>query len=219
MQRHMKKHSNSNFAPVISMSQEKCQRFQLVHPFICVVAGMTGSGKNCLGTITVTTNSNRDGSTTGENNLVLFTVVARLHAWIINDETNNGICQRDPRISGKWFLFRCQHTQPDYMDDQMIEAGKDNRIVNLFTKGSHHRNLSVIYIVQNLFHQGKGNRSISLNSHYLVLFKNPRDKLQILTLAEQIVSKWNCLVYQRVRRGGAKTIWISICRSQANDSR
>ena len=75
------------------------------------------------------------------------------------------------------------------IDDQMIEAGKDNRIVNLFTKGSHHRNLSVIYIVQHLFHQGKGNRSISLNSHYLVLFKNPRDKLQILTLAEQIVSK------------------------------
>ena len=68
----------------------------------------------------------------------------------------------------------------------MIEAGKDNRIVNLFTKGSHHRNLSVIYIVQNLFHQGKGNRSISLNSHYLVLFKNPRDKLQILTLAKQM---------------------------------
>ena len=72
------------------------------------------------------------------------------------------------------------------IDDQMIEAERDNRIVNLFTKGSHHRNLSVIYIVQNLFHQGKGNRSISLNSHYLVLFKNPRDKLQILTLAKQM---------------------------------
>ena len=68
----------------------------------------------------------------------------------------------------------------------MIDAGKDKRIVNLFTRGSHHRNLSVIYIVQNLFHQGKGSRSISLNSHYLVLFKNPRDKLQILTLAKQM---------------------------------
>ena len=44
----------------------------------------------------------------------------------------------------------------------------------------------MIYIVQNLFHQGKGSRSISLNSHYLVLFKNPRDKLQILTLAKQM---------------------------------
>ncbi|CAH3173279.1 unnamed protein product [Porites lobata] len=41
-------------------------------------------------------------------------------------------------------------------DDQMIDASKDKRIVNLFTRGSHHRNLSVIYIVQNLFHQGKG---------------------------------------------------------------
>ncbi|CAH3138514.1 unnamed protein product [Porites lobata] len=40
-------------------------------------------------------------------------------------------------------------------DDQMIDASKDKRIVNLFTRGSHHRNLSVIYIVQNLFHQGK----------------------------------------------------------------
>ena len=71
-------------------------------------------------------------------------------------------------------------------DDQMIDASKDKRIVNLFTRGSHHRNLSVIYIVQNLFHQGKSSRSISLNSHYLVLFKNPRDKLQILTLAKQM---------------------------------
>jgi len=71
-------------------------------------------------------------------------------------------------------------------DDQMDNAGGDNQIVNLFTRGSHHRNLSVVYIVQNLFYQGKGSRSISLNSHYLALFKNPRDKLQILTLAKQM---------------------------------
>ena len=50
-------------------------------------------------------------------------------------------------------------------DDQMIDVSKDKRIVNLFTRGSHHRDLSVIYIVQNLFHQGKGSRCISLNIH------------------------------------------------------
>ena len=71
-------------------------------------------------------------------------------------------------------------------DDQMIDSSKDKRTVNVFIRRSHHRNLRLIYIVQNLFHQGKGSRSISLNSHYLVLFKNPRDKLQILTLAKQI---------------------------------
>ena len=68
----------------------------------------------------------------------------------------------------------------------MADASKDKRIVTLFTRGSHHRNLSVIYSVQNLFHQRKGNRSISQNSHYLVLFKNPREKLQILTMAKQM---------------------------------
>ena len=68
----------------------------------------------------------------------------------------------------------------------MIDASKDKWIVILFTRGSHLHNLSVIYIVQNLFHQGKGSRSTSLNSHHLVLFKNPRDKLQFLTLAKQM---------------------------------
>ena len=38
----------------------------------------------------------------------------------------------------------------------------------------------------NLFYQGQGSHSIGLNSHYLLLFKNPRDKLQILTLAKQM---------------------------------
>ena len=36
-------------------------------------------------------------------------------------------------------------------DDQMIYASKYKRIVNLCPLGSYHRNLSVIYIVQNLF--------------------------------------------------------------------
>ena len=71
-------------------------------------------------------------------------------------------------------------------DDRMIDARKEKRIVNFFSRGSHHRNLSMIYIAQNLFCQGKGSRSISLKRHYLVLFKNPRDKLQILTLAKQM---------------------------------
>src|SRR6056300_66843 len=60
------------------------------------------------------------------------------------------------------------------IDGQMQEV--DSRITNLFTKGSHHRNISVIYIVQNSFHKGKEHRTISLNAHYLVVFKNPRDE-------------------------------------------
>jgi len=62
------------------------------------------------------------------------------------------------------------------LDDLMTEA--DNSIANVFTKISHHRNLSVVFLTQNLFHQ---NKHISLNSHYIVLFKNPRDVGQFTT--------------------------------------
>jgi hypothetical protein len=70
--------------------------------------------------------------------------------------------------------------------DLMTQSGNDKCISDLFTKGSHHRNLSIIYIVQNIFHQGKEMRNISLNAHYIVLFKSPRDKQQISMLARQV---------------------------------
>ena len=72
------------------------------------------------------------------------------------------------------------------LDDQMSEAGKLEETSNLFTKGSHHRNITVVYIVQNVFDKGKVHRTISLNSHYMVLFKNPRDEGQMRSLAQQV---------------------------------
>ena len=70
------------------------------------------------------------------------------------------------------------------IDDQMDKTGQ--KVSNLFTKGSHHRNISVIYIVQNLFDKNSVHRTISLNAHYIVAFKNPRDKSQIVHLAKQL---------------------------------
>jgi hypothetical protein len=59
-------------------------------------------------------------------------------------------------------------------------------IVDWFTRKAHHRNTSVIYITQNLFDRAPQYRTISLNAHYLVLFKNPRDKSQIGVLSRQL---------------------------------
>lgn len=83
-------------------------------------------------------------------------------------------------------MFDSQQNNLVVIDDLMAEVGDNLQLANLFTKGSHHLNLSVIYITQNLFHQGKQTRTISLNSQYFVLFKNPRDASQITHLARQI---------------------------------
>jgi hypothetical protein len=70
------------------------------------------------------------------------------------------------------------------VDDLMAET--DDRITKLFTKGSHHRDVSTIYIVQNLFDGAILFVFISLNAQYMVLFKNPRDTAQITHLAKQM---------------------------------
>ena len=46
------------------------------------------------------------------------------------------------------------------LDDLMDET--DQRVASLFTKKSHYRNISVMYIVQNLFHRGKHHRTEEL---------------------------------------------------------
>lgn len=61
-----------------------------------------------------------------------------------------------------------------------------NEIVELFTMNSHHFNISILNNVQNIFHKSKGSRDISLNSHYIVFFNNPRDRSQISHFARQI---------------------------------
>ena len=71
-------------------------------------------------------------------------------------------------------------------DDLMTEAKCDQRIVDIFTRGSHHRNLLVIFLTQNLFPQGKACRDIALNTQYLLLFNNPIDRQQVTTLARRI---------------------------------
>ena len=71
------------------------------------------------------------------------------------------------------------------VDDMMNEC----RLGNFFTKGSHHRNLSVIFIVQNLFNRARDQRTINLNCQYLILFKNPRDILQIEYLGRSIMGR------------------------------
>ncbi len=54
------------------------------------------------------------------------------------------------------------------------------------SQNMHHKSFSIILITQNLFFQGKTSRTITLNTHYIILYKNPRDAMQIMVLGRQI---------------------------------
>ena len=75
------------------------------------------------------------------------------------------------------------------IDDFGSDLSRD--ISEIFTIHAHHTNTVVILIVQNLFL--KNFRDISLNSTYIVLFKNVRDKSQVTNYLKQFQpnnSKW-----------------------------
>ena len=71
------------------------------------------------------------------------------------------------------------------LDDLMRDCSEDQHVLHLFTKGSHHKNVTCIYLTQNLFPPKKYTRTISLNTHYAVAFKNPRDAVHVRNLAQQ----------------------------------
>ena len=72
------------------------------------------------------------------------------------------------------------------LDDLMAQALSSSDVTALFTKEVHHRHFTLIFIMQNVYEQGKKARSIALNTQYLVLFRNPRDVTQLMTLGKQM---------------------------------
>jgi len=80
--------------------------------------------------------------------------------------------------------------------DDLLNDVYTKQVCDLFTKDSHHRNISVILIIQILFHQGRFCRDISLNAKYLVLLKNVRDKSQLMCLARQVYPENSASLYK-----------------------
>ena len=77
-------------------------------------------------------------------------------------------------------------TEPSMLiiDDLMLSA--DRETVEMFILGSHHKQVSLFYITQSLFHNDDQYRLMSNNAHYYVIFNNKRNACQINHLARQI---------------------------------
>ena len=194
LQQHMRNKHNS-LETMDQMTSSKTMTFK--HPFSMVVSGPSGSGKSVW-----------------TKKLLLSSLIQPSPERIIWcygqwQPLYDNIRKRIPRIE---FV----NGIPDHLNDQhyidvskrnvlvfddlMTEAKCDQRIADLFTKGSHHRNISVVYLTQNLFPQGKACRDIILNTQYMVLFNNPIDRQQVGTLAKRIYPSTSAVFMKRFER-------------------
>ena len=148
---------------------------RLKHPFTCTVAGPTGSGKSQF-VFRLIKNADRLIDPPPENILYCYGEFQPSFAELPDVEFHEGLPNVERFDGRRRFLL--------IIDDLMNEA--DQNVCNFFTKLSHHRNVSVVFVSQNLFHRNRHVRTMNLNTHYLVLFKNPRDANQVATLARQM---------------------------------
>lgn len=70
--------------------------------------------------------------------------------------------------------------------DDLMMSSFSKEITEIFTILSHHNNISIILVMHNLFHQSKFTRNISLNTQYIIYFKNPRDLSSVAHLTRQL---------------------------------
>jgi energy-coupling factor transporter ATP-binding protein EcfA2 len=166
--------------------------FTFLHPSNIVLAGPSGAGKTHF-----LVNALASG---------LFTPTPNRIVWIYSESQNGHEVLNQLAAQGKLPKIEYKHNDTEYeelhesfdptqtnllvIDDQMNEGKSNaNEFSNIFTKGSHHRSITVVYMMQNLFEKGGSNRTINLNAHYTLVFKNPRDQRQITVLGSQMFPK------------------------------
>ena len=151
---------------------------KLQHPFTTIVAGPTGSGKTQF---VLKLLGHKIIHPEIQKVVWCFGVFQDVFNELSNVEFHEGM----PDMS----MFDKTKRTLVILDDLMNDVS--DKTTDLFTRGSHHMNISVIFLTQNLFAGNKQNRTISLNTHYFVIFKNPRDRNQISVLARQMFpTKW-----------------------------
>ena len=81
------------------------------------------------------------------------------------------------------------------LDDLGHELGSKPDIASYFSVGTHHRNFTLVTILQQIFFKGKHAKLMQVNCGYMCLFQQSRDASQVATLASQVYpTRWRQFV-------------------------
>ena len=147
--------------------------FKFKHPFSCLGSGTSGSGKSsfCLRFLqnldALCTERNFVGGLIGCYSEQTSVPNQQLAVLKKNIGYNEDVPPYFENAHGRLCLI---------ILDDLLNDTYSKEVCDLFIKGSHHRNIGLIFITQNLFHQGRYCRNILLNAKYLVLWKTSGKK-------------------------------------------
>ena len=152
---------------------------RLKWPFTMIVAGPSGCGKTTL-VAELLANVSRVMDRTPTKVIVAFSQMQPLYGTF----TEIAPCPVQ-LLEGLPPDLRPQPGTLLILDD--LQGHDTKKVIrDWFTVRSHHYDTSVIYLVQNVFDKNAEHRTVSLNAHYMAIFKNPRDASQVTHLAKQM---------------------------------
>ena len=154
------------------------------HPFTCTLAGPTGAGKTVL-LQKILINKKEIFDIEPDRIVVCY------KSWQTAYDVFNLLETPVEFVQGLINVEKFDKDQNNLLiiDDLMAECKDNKDIATLFSVHSHHKNISVFLVTQNIFMQGACARDINLNSTNLIIFNNPRDRQQIRVLGQQMFPK------------------------------
>jgi hypothetical protein len=177
-----------------------------LHPFSCIISGASQTGKTVF-----TQNLLRC-----LDSMVSPRITNVILSFAENQTLYDDIKNMDSRIklvNGYDYDILPNSNTLIIIDDQMSSAMKDSRVQDLFTKGVHHKSISVILITQDLFPPEKYARTIRRNCTYLIIFKSPTFRSQVMALGGQLYPesrKFLCSAYDQATQTPYTYIFVNL---------
>jgi septin family protein len=178
------------------------------HPFTCIVCGPSGSGKTTFVKNLLTAPEHLNLLDTKfahisvyigtrlNDNPIFVELLEKFGPKVLRVVEFGGLYEGNEKKLqenfAKDFVSEMIQLGPNgcvIFDDLMQELSNANILADLFSKHSSHLGLSVLHLTQNIFHSGKKqteHRTVYINSHHLVLFKNSLDSTVFSTLAKRL---------------------------------
>ena len=157
---------------------------KLISPFSCMVAGCTGSGKSVL----VLDWLKAPQHVFRENDREIYYFYGSTFQESFKDPSLHHVrFSSDIKLLTELATTKHESRILIILDDLMCMTAQSAVILDLYTKGSHHFNIDIVNIVQNIFHNGRGSTFITMkvNSQYFVI-KQFIDETKLRLLARAV---------------------------------
>ena len=155
---------------------------KLIHPFSLIISGPTSSGKSTL-LFQILENLHQNTDTLIQQVVFIYGVYQDVYKNYPNFFFTDNLDYMDLKPSVPTIIV---------LDDVMSTVNNSKKLEDLFTRGVHHKKISVVLSLQNLFYRGSVMKTLRDNAMYIILTRHIQDVSKLDTFARQLERKNSC---------------------------